>query len=494
MLAGVGLAVKSAMDSEAAAAKASIAHIQANGTNLLDQVASTISDLKGGKSKSQLTQMASGMLSTGATTEQINSGGLKAAHDLSILGDLDDRVAGEMMANLSQNSGITNYEKLTDIIVSGAHASGVGIDKMGAALASLSSHSKELGISGEVDLKDIAGTMTALSMNGVENSESVIASVMNAIPNMGQNLQRGRGWRAQEGAGLLREYGLENLVDKAFDKNGELQADSHGSKWGNINAIIAGITEAKNKSGKEINTQDKTKLLSGIFGNGAAQELAKLNFGTLNDATEKMDSQGSVQEKLSKITETTAFRFQKLKNDIMEMAVTIGQTVMPVVKQLVEKVSNIVGAITNWIKEHPKLATGLTIAAGVLGILLTMAGGVITGLAMLSLAFGTATGGVWAFTAALLANPITWIAIAIVAAAALIIAYWEPISNFFSDLWERFKAGGAAVDVLLMVMAPMIAIPLRIVKYWDKIKEFFSGFCAGFKEEWGDTGSAFGEI
>ena len=50
----------------------------------------------------------------------------------------------------------------------------------------------------------------------------------------------------------------------------------------------------------------------------------------------------------------------------------------------------------------------------------------------------------WTWTAALLANPITWVVAAVAAAAVLIYKYWEPVSGFFIRLWDAVKVGAAA--------------------------------------------------
>ena len=68
----------------------------------------------------------------------------------------------------------------------------------------------------------------------------------------------------------------------------------------------------------------------------------------------------------------------------------------------------------------------------------------------------------WAWTAALLANPITWVVVAVVAAAVLIYKYWEPISGFFLKLWDSIKVGaGAAWEWIKGI--------------WNSAVEWFSG-------------------
>lgn len=65
-----------------------------------------------------------------------------------------------------------------------------------------------------------------------------------------------------------------------------------------------------------------------------------------------------------------------------------------------------------------------------------------------------ATAAQWAWNAAIAANPIGLIALALAGAAALIYAYWEPICGFFSEVWDGIAGGIPAV--------------------WERISGFFS--------------------
>ena len=68
----------------------------------------------------------------------------------------------------------------------------------------------------------------------------------------------------------------------------------------------------------------------------------------------------------------------------------------------------------------------------------------------------------WTWTAALLANPITWVVAAVAAAAVLVYKYWEPVSGFFIRLWDAVKVGaGAAWEWIKGV--------------WSAAAEWFSG-------------------
>lgn len=106
---------------------------------------------------------------------------------------------------------------------------------------------------------------------------------------------------------------------------------------------------------------------------------------------------------------------------------------------------------------------------------------------------------VWSFSAALLANPITWVVvgiIALIAAIVLLHKHWSQVTSFISDVWSSFingiKAGfdrvknwfasmPASVQILLAAFMPIIGIPLLIITHWSSITGFFSGLFGNVK-------------
>ena len=101
---------------------------------------------------------------------------------------------------------------------------------------------------------------------------------------------------------------------------------------------------------------------------------------------------------------------------------------------------------------------------------------------LLSGALGTAATAAWAFAAALFANPITWIVLAVVAligALAALIYYWDEVTAFCE------KYTGA----LLLLLGP-VGLVIEAFRKWDKIKEFFAGLWEKIKS----LGAAFAEL
>lgn len=106
----------------------------------------------------------------------------------------------------------------------------------------------------------------------------------------------------------------------------------------------------------------------------------------------------------------------------------------------------------------------------------------------------------WAFTAALLANPITWIVIGIVALIAAIILLWQnwdSVVSWIQGVWNGFVNGIKAgfdwirnlfsgmptwLQIAIAAFMPFIGIPMLIITHWDSIVAFFSNMWTRIKE------------
>lgn len=91
----------------------------------------------------------------------------------------------------------------------------------------------------------------------------------------------------------------------------------------------------------------------------------------------------------------------------------------------------------------------------------------------------------WAWTAALLANPITWIIIGIAALVAAVIwlaVKWKPLGDFFRTLWDLikaiFKAGIAVIKYLFLNFTPLGLV----FKHWDKLAPYWNKIWNNVKE------------
>jgi TP901 family phage tail tape measure protein len=108
--------------------------------------------------------------------------------------------------------------------------------------------------------------------------------------------------------------------------------------------------------------------------------------------------------------------------------------------------------------------------AGLMGLASGFGGGLVNAIRVATIAS-------WSFVASLLANPITWVVIAIAAAAVLIYKYWGPISGFFRGLWQGIKEGfgpvastlGPKLAALVVFLRPVTTVLASIWTWLKKI-------------------------
>lgn len=105
----------------------------------------------------------------------------------------------------------------------------------------------------------------------------------------------------------------------------------------------------------------------------------------------------------------------------------------------------------------------------------------------------------WAWTAALLANPVTWIVVGIIALIAAIILLWrnwdvvvawlkgvwnatiQGVVNGFN--WVKDSVASMPNSILLLIAAfmPFVGIPMLIMKNWESIGLFFTNLWTGIQ-------------
>ncbi|BAU99613.1 hypothetical protein [Aurantimicrobium minutum] len=118
--------------------------------------------------------------------------------------------------------------------------------------------------------------------------------------------------------------------------------------------------------------------------------------------------------------EATATNADKMSQSFANFQETLGLLVLPAVEKLA-----IVGAdLMNWMADNPVVVQALAIALGILAA-----------------AFVGVTIATWAMNTALLANPITWIIIGIMAligAIILLAMNWDSVVKWISTVWAGF--------------------------------------------------------
>ncbi len=208
----------------------------------------------------------------------------------------------------------------------------------------------------------------------------------------------------------------------------------------------------------------------------------------LRETAEAAKNTAAAQEALNNAQDTTAGKLAMLTNRVSTLSDTIGSTLTPTIERITNKLLDLMDFINIMLILHPTatkwigwggLITGMLVGvAGFVGMLIfgiqmlqvqmammTIAGAGSKALIGFSIASKMAAAATWLFSAALWANPITWIVagvIALIAGLVLLIVYWDDvkIAAANSIVW--------VADKLKWFKAIFKSLGVLFTQVWDK--------------------------
>ncbi|MGM9864570.1 MAG: phage tail tape measure protein [Lepagella sp.] len=260
---------------------------------------------------------------------------------------------------------------------------------------------------------------------------------------------------------------------KAFLRSAAKGGEALGLSFTDANNQLLSMPEIldklRGKFGDTIDAAEKMELQK-AFGDTESVALIDLMYNKVGDLQNNIvgmysalgSGTGVATEMASAINETEPEKFERLQQRIHNVTETIGNTLLPTVNDLMGKGEQVLTKVGSWIDQHQELVRIIMIVVLALGGFLTVGGtliAVIGGVGLiitkaisafkmlkagLLLAKGALTpliSSVWGFTAALLANPVTWVVIGIVALIAALVLLYNKCE------WFR-HAVNAGIDIL----------------------------------------------
>lgn len=280
-----------------------------------------------------------------------------------------------------------------------------------------------------------------------------------------------------------------------------MQKDSEGT--------ILTVLEAVSK----LNKVEQASTLQALFGKESIGAISPLltnldnlraNLKSVGDTTKYA---GSMQKEFEARNATTANSLQLAKNNVAELGINIGTILLPGINKVLEVINPLIGRVADFASENKSLVgivagvgTGLIalkIASLGLGYAWTfVAGGAImiqkAYLALRSSALIAATGtkiltaAQWLFNAAMTANPIGLVIVAIgalIAAGVALYMHWDTVKAKFIEVWEGikewfgsislFESGKKMLDTLVAGMKSVASAPVEAIKdVLGKVREY----------------------
>jgi hypothetical protein len=201
------------------------------------------------------------------------------------------------------------------------------------------------------------------------------------------------------------------------------------------------------------------------------------------------DKTGATNEAFKIIAESDpAFAWNVLKSSMQDLAIEVGQSLLPALHSLLEIVTPMVQGITGWIKEHDALAATITVVAGAFGAFLLAVGPILMMIPGL-VALVQAAIAVFGVVAGVLSGPVILAIAAVVAAGALLYAFWDEITGVISGaieglvaVFEMFAETASAIWTGFVdgIIGIVTGLWDGIASVWDMGMGFLQGLWDGF--------------
>lgn len=270
---------------------------------------------------------------------------------------------------------------------------------------------------------------------------------------------------------------------------------------------------------KAVNTEQRLKILQGIFGDDA-ETLQALNTmiekgkAGYEEFAKKMEAQASLNQRVNDQLGTLTNLWDAASGTFTNFLAKMGESIAPELKELTKWIGDINEKLSNWAAKNPETANTIMKIAAAIGIFLTAITGIgaaisaiIVPIALAKFSFfslfGVFSGGGGAISTIigwigrlgmallgfgakaavfLVTNPFGW-AILAVTAIVLLWRNWETVKAALISGWNWINNVFSKNPILNFVF-PFIGIARLIVNNWGVIKTFFANLWASISATW----------
>lgn len=272
---------------------------------------------------------------------------------------------------------------------------------------------------------------------------------------------------------------------------------------------------------KAVNTEQRLKILQGIFGDDA-ETLQALNTmidkgkAGYEEFFKKMEAQASLEQRVNDQLGTLTNLWDAASGTFTNFLAKMGESIAPELKEITKWIGDINEKLSNWAAKNPEMANTIMKVVAAIGIFLTVITGigaaisaVLVPIALAKFSFfslfgvfsggggaistiigwlgrlGMALGGFAAKAAVfLVTNPFGW-AILAVTAIVLLWRNWETVKSALIAGWEWIKkvfqqnpllaAFTGPIGWLIALLANWNKVKAALISGWEWIKKTFSG-------------------
>lgn len=411
----------------------------------------------------------------GVSVKDITGGLADAIVNMAAAADIKLDEATQIVTATIQTYGLTAKDAahVTDLFAGAANASIVDVQDLGVSLKYVGGVAHALGISFD-------STTTALSLLGKAGIKGSTAgtSLRQIMVSLAGGTNKAKG--ELEDLGIITKDGS----NKFFDAQGK--AKSLAEVFQILQDHTAGLTQ-----------KQQLMAFRTIFNNralAAAEILTKAGAKGFADMDAQM-SKTTAAEVAGKRMDNLAGDMKKLRSSIDTVMIQAGTPFQNMLRGIVQALTSVVNAFS---RLPSGVATGILAFIGILGVVLTLMGAFIliggtvikfaataktlwAALKIIGIAIRACSVAIWEMTVALLANPITWVVIAVVALAAafyLLYTRSETFRNAINAIGRAIKTG------FMAVLDWFQGLPKWFSDRWKEISNAFMAGVGWVKKNW----------
>ena len=370
--------------------------------------------------------------------------------NLAAAGDINLASASDMVTDAMSalGMGVSESEKMVDQMAKTASSTNTSVAQLGEGILTIGATAKSIK-GGTAELNTALGILANNGIKGAEGGthlRNIILSLQNPTDKAADQ--------------------MEALGIAVYDSEGNMR--SMNDILGDLNTSMDGMT-----------SEEKANIISKIFNKTDLSSVNALlaNTGdTWDDLQQKItDSGGAAQQMADTQLDNLQGQITILKSALEGLAISIGELLMPAIKQIVGWVQKFVDWLNGMDEGTKKVVVTIALLAAALGPILIVIGKVISAVGTIMTivpkiagVINTVKTAFAALNTTMLANPIVLIIAAIAALVAAFIYLWnncDGFRQFWIDLWENVKQ--VAVTV-------WNAIKAFFSQVWEAIKNIFS--------------------
>lgn len=356
-----------------------------------------------GKSVEELAEAAYQAISASVATESAVNFASKA-NKLAVGGFSDTTTAVDILTTAINAYGMSadDAAKISDVLITTQNLGKTSVAQLGASMGMVI----PLAAAYNMDLEDLSASYALLTANGTQTAQAT-TYVKAALNELGSTSS-------------VVGSTLKNKTGKTF---AELMAE--GNSLGDVLQVLADSVDGDT-------TAFNNMWSSSEAGVGM---LSILNSGTskYNSLVQAMEgSTGAAAAAFEKMSETGEFAQQRFQNATKILKIAIGDELAPVLMELQQSGADAMEWATEFVKEHPEVVAAVTALAAALAVLAAALVGLLV-VQQVTTAFTK-------FSAALLANPVGAVAVALTALTAAAVAFGAVMKDRTSESVKNRKA------------------------------------------------------